>query len=165
MHQPTAGLKPLKAPHCGALWARGGRNRPPLFILLYFRTGRQPQKSGQKVMRTEASNDYSMAVLSLLFSALKGRRQRRGGGSGYCPPSKIAHSGSHGQTGFVYDEGGVSTLILRYAPPKRWTARDQEGVLCCLTHSAHRLPKQAESPVFRLVSASAVVPRLASGRS
>jgi hypothetical protein len=38
-----------KAPHCGALWAGGGRARPPPFILYYNRMGfigPNPSRSG-----------------------------------------------------------------------------------------------------------------------
>ena len=37
--------KPLKAPHCGALWLRGAQLGAPLFILLYFRTGISPPQN------------------------------------------------------------------------------------------------------------------------
>ena len=60
-----------------------------------------------------------------LFSALQGTNSV--GAQGSCPISKIAHSGSRGQTGCVYDEGGVSTLSLCRVRLKRCVAGVKRG--------------------------------------
>ncbi len=40
--------KPLKAPHCGALWLRGAQLGAPLFILCFYRTAFTVQKFSLK---------------------------------------------------------------------------------------------------------------------
>ena len=59
-------------------------------------------------------------------------------------PHTAAYTGLSG----VAAVGAITTLGARCVLLKRWTAREQEGVLCRFTRSAHRLPEQTERPVF-----------------
>ena len=115
--------KPRTAGLCGREAAATGHLS---LSCTFFRTGRQSQKSGQKVMKFEASNGRPTAIRRFGFhrplsSALNGFKQHWGV-AGILPISKIAHSGLCGQTGRSYDEGG---LVPQLAPHAVETLRGQ----------------------------------------
>ena len=59
---------------------------------------------------------------------------------------RIAHKGTHGETGAVSDGGGITTLGALRVLPKRWTAGCQNGKLCRFwVLAGGALPKNAES--------------------
>ena len=75
-----------KAPHCGALWARGGRARPPLFIIVL--------KSNGQICRQKRQ----ISFLSLRSGFARTRRFLSLTGRDAACLRKNAHSGPHGQT-------------------------------------------------------------------
>ena len=96
--KPTAVLNSWKALHCGALWAGRARKRLRPFIL---------HKIERAEMRLDPSKKASVrAFAPLCTNAL---RLSKTSPNGYTLDlaHRIAHSGSHGQTGGVSDGGGV----------------------------------------------------------
>ena len=100
--------KPLKAPHCGALWLRGAQLGAPLFILLLsngqirgetLRNGAWPggKHPSQKARFPTVEQD-----LRSLFSHRPQTPQRSfqeaAAGTHATPAPNRAHSGSHGET-------------------------------------------------------------------
>ena len=110
----TAVSKPRKAPHCGALWPSRGRLRLRPFILCFYRTAFTVQKSGLKssVFRSKpfpqispksyrhnaVPNRFSSRFSTSLTNGTRLLSQAKAGTQlGF--RRKIAHNGSHGETG------------------------------------------------------------------
>ena len=81
--KPTSERRPRKDPHCGALWARGGALRPPLFILLL--SNRQISGSSPPQMPVRGAGTPP-PPLKPLSAALGGKSDPRHCRSRSCPP-------------------------------------------------------------------------------
>ena len=70
------------------------------------------------------------------------------GESGYTlgPAQRIAHNGTHGETGAVSDGGGITTLGLFHTFRKPCVARGQNGVLCRFWVLAGCAPEERRKP-------------------
>ena len=150
--KPTAVLNSWKALHCGALWAGRARKRLRPFIL---------HKIERAEMRLDPSKKASVrAFAPLCTNAL---RLSKTSPNGYTLDlaHRIAHSGSHGQTGGVSDEGGVqgenaeslrngdahSACLCSEASRPRRAALLRCWFLCCTgeLHGSSLLRRSAEA--------------------
>ena len=117
-------MKSLKAPHCGALWAGYGRLRLRPFILCFNRTAISIQKIDSKSSKSHLKSLPRISPKSyrhrlylkpflIAFFNFSHKRPTSAftGESGYTLGSrrKIAHKGTHGETGGVSD--GVLLLL------------------------------------------------------
>ena len=127
--QPTALKPPSTARTAGRSdWAERRFRRQP-FILLSFFVLEKPAKS--------AGNAVIPMFPIHRSHGLQHLRHKRPtfaftGESGYTLAfaQRIAHSGSHAETGAVSDWGGITTLGLFHTFRKPCVARGQNGVLC-----------------------------------
>ena len=68
------------------------------------------------------------------------------GKSGYTPgpAQRIAHNGTHAETGAVSDGGGITTLGVLRVLSKRWAAACQKGAFAVLNPGHAGFPKRVE---------------------
>ena len=125
-----------KAPHCGALWLRGAQLRAPLFILCFNRTAISIQKIDSKSSKSHLkslprispkSYRHRLYLKPFLIAIFNFSHKRptfaftSESGHTLGPRRKIAHKGTHGETGAFPPSTTVRLCVaseLLFIPPR-----------------------------------------------
>ena len=124
---------------------------------------RQKRKSRRRCHRNSVPNRFSSRFLTSPTNGPRSLSQTKMGNT-LGVPVKIAHKGTHGETGGISDGGGITTLGLFHTFRKPCVAGCQNGVLCRFwalvggTPEGHREPAVQRCAYARRCSAGVAAP-------
>ena len=143
--QPTALKPPSTARTAGRSdWAERRFRRQPFILLSFFVLEKGSKSAGNAVIPTYPAHcPHGLQHLRRKRSTFAFTPE-----SGYTLGSaqRIAHSGSHGETGGVLGGGGITTLGAFHTVRKPCVAGCQNGVLCRFWGLVVGAPKERREP-------------------